>query len=77
MPVQLGAVLEGDYTEERRSMLSGCILRDGNCIHTSYALNDVTLHVRDVVRMIEFETLVNGQFVNTQRADGLVIATRP
>ena len=75
MPVQLGAVLAGDYTEERRSMLSGCILRGGNCIHSSYALNDVTLHVRDVVRMIEFETLVNGQFVNTQRADGLVIAT--
>jgi len=28
-----------------------------------------------VARMIEFETFINGQFVNRQRSDGLVVST--
>lgn len=35
----------------------------------------MVVHVRDVARMMEFETKINGSFVNHQRADGLIIST--
>jgi len=33
------------------------------------------VHVRNDVRMIEFDTKIDGDFVNTQRADGMVVST--
>ncbi|MCP1365075.1 NAD(+) kinase, partial [Halomonas sp. BBD48] len=38
-------------------------------------LNDVVIHPGKAARMIEFELFVNGQFVYSQRSDGLIIAT--
>jgi NAD+ kinase len=75
IPLQLDQVLNGEYIEENRSLLKAEIQRDGRPMADYYAMNDVTLHVRDVVRMIEFETCINGQYVNIQRADGLVVCT--
>ena len=75
MSVQLTQILEGECIEEPRSLLTAHIRRNQEEMGSYYALNDVTLHVRDVVRMIEFETSINGHYVNTQRADGLVVAT--
>ena len=34
------------------------------------ALNDVVIHKRDVARMIDVETFLDGRFLNTYRADG-------
>jgi NAD+ kinase len=72
---QLEPILAGDYIEERRMLLSASVFRDKEKVGQYCALNDVTLHVRDVVRMIEFETHINGHFVNIQRADGMVVST--
>ncbi len=33
------------------------------------------LRIKNVVRMIEFETWIDGTFVNIQRADGMVVST--
>jgi NAD+ kinase len=68
-------ILSGDHLEEKRFLLKAEIYRDGKSIFSTEALNDVVIHVRDVVRMIEFETYINQQFVNHQRADGLIIST--
>ena len=51
------------------------VTRDGKVIFEADAFNDVVVHIRDIARMIEFETHINGQFVNHQRADGIVIST--
>lgn len=75
MDARLSAILAGDYIEENRALLHGRIERDGKVLGESPALNDVVLHIRDVVRMIEFTTYIDGAFVNTQRADGLVVST--
>lgn len=72
---QLSKILSGDYYDERRAMLFASIQREGNVIAEGYALNDVVLHVRDAVRMIEFETTIDGRFVHQQRADGMVVST--
>ena len=75
MEEELALILAGHYQQEQRSMLHSGILRNGEIIAESNALNDVVLHKWDVARMIEFETYIDGEFVNKQRSDGLVVAT--
>ena len=40
-----------------------------------YALNEVTLHKKDTSSMIKIHTYLNGEFLNTYWADGLIVAT--
>lgn len=40
-----------------------------------YALNDFSIHKRDVANMIKIHTYLNGEFLNTYWADGLIVAT--
>lgn len=72
---QLTSILNGKYTLETRSLLYAEAFRQEQSLGESIALNDVVLHVRNDIRMIEFTTHINNNFVNTQRADGIVIAT--
>ena len=74
-PTELGEVLDGAYELEPRAMLEAELVRDGVVIHSGIALNDVVLHVLSVVRIIEFDTLIDGMEVGRLRADGLVVAT--
>lgn len=75
MQEQLTAILQGDYLEDERCLLKACAWRGEEKLGQNIALNDVVLHARNEVRMIEFTTYIDGFFVNTQRADGLVIST--
>jgi NAD+ kinase len=43
--------------------------------HTPYALNEFTLHKKDSSPMIKIHTYLNGEFLNTYWADGLIVAT--
>ena len=40
-----------------------------------YALNEFALHKRDTASMIKIHTYLNGEFLNTYWADGLILAT--
>jgi NAD+ kinase len=73
--IELNAVLDGAYELEPRAMLETTLLRDGAPIHRGLALNDAVLHVQSVVRIIEFDTFIDGLDVGRLRADGLIIAT--
>ena len=42
---------------------------------TKFALNDFTIHKRDTSSMITIHTYVNGDFLNSYWADGLIVAT--
>ncbi len=72
---KLDEILRGAYTEEHRFLVQAEIVRGDEVIQRTVALNDVVLRIKNVVRMIEFETWVDGQFVNLQRADGMVVST--
>ena len=71
----LDQVLENEYHREKRILLEAYIYHGETLLASHIALNDVVIHVRNEVRMIEFTTHINKAFVNTQRADGIVIAT--
>ena len=40
-----------------------------------YALNEFAIHKRDTATMIKIHTYLNGEFLNTYWADGLIVAT--
>jgi NAD+ kinase len=68
-------VLEGQFKKTQRFMLSTQISRNGVEIGSGAALNDVVLHPGMSVRMMEFELYVDGDFVYSQRSDGLIVST--
>ncbi len=75
LELKVGEVLQGKYQEEERFLLHCTIVREGEHINESDALNDVVIHKWDVARMIGLDSYVNGGFVNTTRADGLIVST--
>jgi len=74
---RLNAILDGEFIEEQRFLLHGRFEYengDGE-IASSDAFNDIVVHKGHVARMIELDLYINGQYVNTQRADGLIVST--
>lgn len=72
---QIAAVLRGDYSSEERFLLDVCVERQGEVIAEGDALNDVVVNSGTSARMIEIELYIDGEFVNRQRADGLIVST--
>ena len=71
----LEEILNGSYCEEQRFLLEMQVERDGETIFQAAAFNDVVIHIRDVARMAEFKTYIDGIFVSHQRGDGIVVST--
>jgi NAD+ kinase len=42
---------------------------------TPFALNEFAIHKRDISPMIKIHTYINGEFLNTYWADGLIVST--
>lgn len=68
-------ILQGSYIEEQRFMLEATVYRQKKITATLSALNEVVLSPGKIAQMIEFEVIINDQFVYDQKADGLIIAT--
>ena len=71
----LSSLLDGEYTEETRLLLHATIQRGGKAIFESVALNDVVVSRGAMGSMIEFAVEVNGEFIYSLRADGLIVNT--
>jgi NAD+ kinase len=69
------SVLAGRFTEDRRSLLSARLEQRGAAPVSALALNDVVLAKVDTGRTLDFETSINGRFVNSHGGDGIVVAT--
>jgi NAD+ kinase len=75
MTPALEAVMAGDYTLDRRLMLSATVTRGGEQLLHDRVLNDVVISKSALARIIEIETWVDKKFVNCFRADGLIVST--
>ncbi len=71
----LARILDGDFQAEERILLAAEVVRGERTLHTASAFNDVIVNKGELSRLIEFETYVNGEFVNSTRADGIIVAT--
>ena len=68
-------LLEDDYNIGNRMMLDGGVKREGERIHRSFSLNDVVISRSGDLQVIHFNLLVNGEYLNTYTADGIIIST--
>jgi NAD+ kinase len=75
MQAGVGAILDGNYAIEERSLLDAEIRRDGKPVLRTIALNEAVIGKGSQGRLIEFELSVDGEFVYTLRADGMIVAT--
>ena len=66
----LTQLIEGRYSVEKRMMLSASAMGE-----SAIALNDVVVARSGLVRMVQFNLYVNGQFLISYKADGLIIST--
>ena len=71
----LAAVLAGEFVTEERLMLSTRVLRDGREVFSTHAMNDVVVSRAGTGSMIEFAVHVDGEFIYSLRADGIIAAT--
>ena len=68
------ALVKKEYTLDRRSLLN---IESANGLFEgeNFALNDITIHRRDNSAMMIIHAYMNGEFINSYWADGLIIAT--
>lgn len=71
----LGRVLAGDFHTQCRSVLRVEVIRDGELIGDYNALNDVVVNKSAVARVLLLDAYVDGEFVCSYRADGLIAST--
>lgn len=71
----LEAILSNNYRLDKRVMLDVELLRHDEQITRNRVLNDVVINKSALARIIEIEAYFNRQFVNSFRADGLIVST--
>ena len=70
----LDQLMSGEYNIEKRTMLA----LDSNIsmfANECFALNDFTLHKRDTSSMVTIHSYINGEFLNSYWADGIIVST--
>lgn len=71
----LESILSGNFRLDRRVMLDVELRRGGDLITQNRVLNDVVINKSALARIIEIDAYLNQHFVNSFRADGLIIST--
>jgi NAD+ kinase len=69
------AALEGRCVPDHRPLLEARLIDADGTTRSQLALNDVVLSKWDTGRILDFETRIDGLFVNTHGGDGLVVAS--
>jgi NAD+ kinase len=75
MVASLTAVLAGDCEADRRMLLRARLIAVDDTEVSGFALNDVVFNRLDTGRMLDFETRIDGRYVNSHGGDGMVVAT--
>jgi NAD+ kinase len=71
----LEAIIAGDYDLDHRVMLRAEHWRESSILASGRVLNDVVINKSALARIIDIEVRLNELFVNTFRADGLIVST--
>ena len=72
----LSEIFNGDYKISERSLLS--VTTDpghNDVVNTSFALNEIALSRKNTTSMITVETHLNGEYLTSYWADGLILST--
>jgi NAD+ kinase len=75
MYCSLERILAGNFEMEKRMMLDVAIKGRDAEIEEQAVLNDVVIGRGNLSRMVELEAFVNGEFLTTFKADGVIVST--
>ena len=75
MRAGIGAILDGQYRLEERALLEAEIVRGSESLLKTLALNEAVVGKGAQGRLIEFDLTIDGEFIYTLRADGMIVAT--
>ena len=67
--------LKGDFEVSERLMLLASVERAGEVVELHRVLNDVVINKGALARIVDMETSVNGRYLTTFKADGLIVST--
>jgi len=73
--IELKKVLKGEFNVEERSLLEVNIDNNDDFSDFNFALNEVSVGRKNTTSMIEIKTTLNGEYLNTYWADGLIVST--
>ena len=71
----LDRLLEGRFEVEERMMLAGSVYRGNTMLGEDIALNDIVISRDGPLRVVRFNHYVNGEYLNSYNADGIIIST--
>jgi NAD+ kinase len=75
IPAAISDIFEGNYSIEERTLLKVQTKDNGLFKDFNYALNEFTVHKKDSASMITIHTYIDGEYLNSYWADGLIIST--
>lgn len=68
-------LIDGKWQQEERMMLSGTVKRSDKEPKKAHALNDIVLTRSGSLRIVTYDIYVNGQYLNSYHADGIIVST--
>jgi NAD+ kinase len=72
----LQIVIDKKYTISKRTLLSlSCIPENEGLHDINFAMNEISVSRKDTTSMITIDTYLNGEFLNSYWADGLIVST--
>lgn len=72
---QLDKILAGEYVIQERLRLNTCVNRHEERLPQPVVLNDVVINKGALARILSLEVYVDGLYLTTYRADGLIVST--
>jgi len=74
-PERIRQALLGEYWIEKRLMVHAEHRRDGQAIDVYEALNEIVISRGQLARVVRLQTYIDGEFLTTYTADGLIVST--
>lgn len=68
-------VLPGKFEVDERMILSVSLIRGGETVCRENVLNDAVINKGALARIAELTTWIDGEYLTTYRADGLIVST--
>ncbi|MDB5101231.1 MAG: hypothetical protein JWM80_5652 [Cyanobacteria bacterium RYN_339] len=75
LPAAFERIQAGDFTVEDRCMLTVAAYREQELLGEFHALNDGVIGKGGFARLVELATYVDGNYLTTYNADGLIVST--
>ena len=71
----LESLIRDEYSVDERMMITGRVESGEKVLFTESALNDIVVHRKGDMRIVEYDVYVNKKFLKTYRADGIIVCT--